>query len=69
MLFRSALERLPLLRQFLRNCEAAGWTTVEVHANGAASDADSRPGVGAHAFKGGAGFRHLFPGGRRRVLH
>ena len=63
------LERLPLLRQFLRSCEAAGWSTVEVRASDAASDSESRPGVGAHAFKGGVGFRYLFPGGRRRVLH
>ena len=64
-----ALERLPLLRQFLRSCEAAGWSTVQLQAEPGPEGGDCLPAMKAQGFRVGRGLRHVLPGGRRRVLH
>ena len=66
---QGALERLPLLQQFLRSCAAAGWSTVQVHAEPSSPGGDDRPPMKAQGSGPGAGFRYRMPGGRRRVLH
>ena len=65
----NAAERLPLLQQFLRHCEAAGWSTVQLQAAPGPTGGDCLPALKAQGFRVGRGFRQGLPGGRRRVLH